>query len=37
MVWMLWLSLAGGTIGAFFSIAIAIQKRTVLTDLYRRR
>lgn len=31
--WTLWFSLAGGTIGAFFSIAIAIRKRTVLTDL----
>jgi hypothetical protein len=29
----LWLALAGGTVGAFFSIAIAIRKRTVLTDL----
>ncbi|MSP02660.1 MAG: hypothetical protein EXR07_16655 [Acetobacteraceae bacterium] len=34
LVGVLWLSLAGGTIGAFFSIAIAIRKRTVLTDLH---
>ncbi len=31
--WLLWFSLAGGTIGAFFSIAIAIRGRTVLPDL----
>jgi hypothetical protein len=31
---MLWLALAGGTIGAFFSIAIALRTRTVLTDLH---
>lgn len=30
----LWLALAGGTVGALFSIAIAIRQRTVLTDLH---
>jgi hypothetical protein len=30
----LWIGLAGGAIGAFFSIAIAIRSRTVLTDLH---
>ncbi|MBV9756128.1 MAG: hypothetical protein JO047_03665 [Alphaproteobacteria bacterium] len=30
----LWTGLAGGAIGAFFSIAIAIRSRTVLTDLH---
>lgn len=30
----LWIALAGGAIGAFFSIAIAIRSRTVLTDLH---
>ena len=35
-LWLLWFSLAGGTIGAFFSIAIAIRSRTVLTDLHMR-
>ena len=34
--WLLWFSLAGGTIGAFFSIAIGIRNRTVLTDLHWR-
>lgn len=33
-VWPLWLALAGGTIGAFFSIAIGIRSRTVLTDIH---
>lgn len=33
---LLWFSIAGGTIGAFFSIAITIRKRTVLTDLHTR-
>jgi hypothetical protein len=33
---LLWFSLAGGTVGAFFSIAITIRKRTVLTDLHTR-
>jgi hypothetical protein len=36
LAWMLWLSLAGGTVGAFFSIAIGIRGRTVLTDLHWR-
>ncbi|HEX5325285.1 MAG TPA: hypothetical protein VFW75_01325, partial [Acetobacteraceae bacterium] len=31
---MLWLALAGGSIGAFFSVAIGIRSRTVLTDLH---
>ena len=30
----LWIGLVGGAIGAFFSIAIAIRNRTVLTDLH---
>ncbi|MDT7951080.1 MAG: hypothetical protein RQ966_06195 [Acetobacteraceae bacterium] len=34
--WLLWFSLTGGTIGAFFSIAIGIRNRTVLTDLHLR-
>jgi hypothetical protein len=34
--WDLWFALAGGTLGAFFSIAIAIRSRTVLTDLQWR-
>jgi hypothetical protein len=33
---LLWFALAGGTVGAFFSIAITIRKRTVLTDLHTR-
>src|SRR5258708_5949574 len=32
----LWLAGRAGTVGAFFSIAIAIRSRTVLTDLHRR-
>jgi hypothetical protein len=32
----LWLATRAGTIGAFFSIALAIQGRTVLTNLRRR-
>ncbi|HEU5284092.1 MAG TPA: hypothetical protein VFU53_09775 [Burkholderiales bacterium] len=32
----LWLAARAGTVGAFFSIALAIQSRTVLTNLYRR-
>jgi hypothetical protein len=33
---MLWLAGGTGTVGAFFSIAIAIRKRTILTDLRAR-
>ena len=32
----LWLAAGAGTIGAFFSIAIAIRSRTILTDLHFR-
>ena len=32
----LWLAAGVGTVGAFFSIAIAIRRRTVLTDLQSR-
>ncbi|WP_310044178.1 hypothetical protein [Paraburkholderia caribensis] len=32
----LWLAARAGVVGAFFSIAIAIRKRTVLPDLFRR-
>lgn len=32
-VWNLWLGSAAGALGAFFSIAIGIQRRTVLPDL----
>jgi hypothetical protein len=35
-VWQLWVSAGSGTVGAFFSIAIAIRSRTVLTDLHFR-
>jgi hypothetical protein len=33
--WDLWRGMAAGAFGAFFSIALAIRGRTVLTDLYR--
>jgi len=32
----IWLAARAGTIGAFFSIALAIRDRTVLTNLHRR-
>src|SRR5262249_48229955 len=32
----IWLAARAGTIGAFFSIALAIRNRTVLTNLHRR-
>ncbi|MEA2997141.1 MAG: hypothetical protein QOG74_2690 [Alphaproteobacteria bacterium] len=32
----IWLAARAGTVGAFFSIALAIRNRTVLTNLYRR-
>jgi hypothetical protein len=32
----LWLAAAAGAVGAFFSIAVAIRSRTVLTDLHMR-
>ena len=32
----IWLAARAGTIGAFFSIALAIRHRTVLTNLHRR-
>jgi hypothetical protein len=32
----IWLAARAGTIGAFFSIALAIRSRTVLTNLHRR-
>jgi hypothetical protein len=32
----IWLAARAGTIGAFFSIALAIRRRTVLTSLHRR-
>jgi hypothetical protein len=33
--WDLWRGIAAGAFGAFFSIALAIRGRTILTDLYR--
>jgi hypothetical protein len=32
----LWLAARAGVVGAFFSIAIAIRKRTILPDIFRR-
>ena len=32
----IWLAARAGAVGAFFSIALAISNRTVLTNMYRR-
>jgi hypothetical protein len=32
----IWLAARAGAVGAFFSIALAISNRTVLTNLHRR-